>query len=78
MDRKLHFLESFNARGSDGATYKVLGYEHMVRDETLVDAQDHWEPTGVAEYRLESGERLDVEKDGSMRVPQSGLTLTRQ
>lgn len=78
MDRKLHFLESFHARGSDGGTYKVLGYEHMVRDETFVDAQEHWEPTGIAEYRLESGQRLDLAPDGSLRVPDSGLTLTRQ
>jgi hypothetical protein len=32
MDRKLHLLESFTAQGTDGRTYRVFGYEHLVRD----------------------------------------------
>src|SRR5262245_17699087 len=54
MDMKLHLLETFAADGADGAMYKVHGYERLARDETLADGQDHWEPTGVAEYRLDS------------------------
>jgi len=77
MDRKLHFLESFNASGSDGATYKVCGYEHLVRDESVADGGEHWEPTGEAEYRLEDGERVEVWHDGSMRVARSGVELAR-
>lgn len=68
MDRKLHLLESFDARGHDGKTYRVFGYEHMVRDESLAGAIEHWEPTGVAEYRLADGRRVDVENDGSVRI----------
>ena len=51
MERRLHLLESFTARGSDGETYKVRGYEHLVRDESLSDGREHWEPTGLAEYQ---------------------------
>lgn len=77
MERKLHFLESFSAKGSDGATYKVCGYEHLVLDESLADGGEHWESTGEAEYRLISGERLEVRRDGSMRIAGSGVQLVR-
>ena len=68
MDRKLHLLESFDARGQDGKTYRVFGYEHMVRDESVAGAIEHWEPAGVAEYRLADGRRVEVENDGSLRI----------
>jgi hypothetical protein len=68
MDRKLHLLESFDARGQDGKTYRVFGYEHMVRDESVAGAIDQWEPTGIAEYRLADGRRVEVEEDGSVRI----------
>ncbi|WP_119153373.1 hypothetical protein [Caldimonas tepidiphila] len=77
MERKLHLLESFTARGSDGATYKVRGYEYLARDENLRAPDGHWEPTGMAEYRLDNGQRVDMLRDGSMRVAGSDLTLTR-
>lgn len=77
MERKLHLLESFEAKGSDGATYKVCGYEHLVRDESVADGREHWEPTGLAEYRLADGDRVDVQRDGSMRVARSGIELIR-
>ena len=76
MEKKLHLLESFNARGADGAMYKVCGYEHMVLDETVADGREHWEPTGQAEYRLASGEHVEVHRDGSMRIAASGVELT--
>jgi hypothetical protein len=75
MDQKLHLLESFTARGSDGATYKVCAYERLARDESFVDGQEHWAPTGVAEYRLAEGDRVDVGRDGSMRVASTGVEL---
>ena len=54
MQRTLHLLESFNARGSDGASYKICAYEHLVRDESITtDGREHWDPTGVSEYRLD-------------------------
>ena len=59
MDRKLQFLESFNASGSDGQIYKVCGYEHLVRDESVSDGLERWEPTGEVEYRLADGARVE-------------------
>ena len=67
MDRKLHLLESFTAQGPDGQTYKVMAYEHLVRDESFAGSEEHWEPTGVSEYRLADGRRVDLADDGSVR-----------
>lgn len=77
MDQQLHLLETFQARGSDGATYKVCAYERMRRDETVQDGNERWLPTGVSEYRLDSGETLDPRADGTMVVPGKGVTLQR-
>lgn len=75
MDRKLQFLESFNASGSDGQIYKVCGYEHLVRDESVSDGLERWEPTGEVEYRLADGARVEARRDGSMRIESSGVEL---
>jgi len=76
MDRRLHLLESFTAQGSDGATYKVCGFERLARDESIVDGQERWEPTGVTEYRLAEGALVDVARDGTMRIASSGVELS--
>ncbi len=75
MDRKLHLLDSYHVTGSDGRSYKVCGYEQMTRDESLVDGAEHWESTGVFEYRLGSGELLEPHKDGTMRIANSSVML---
>lgn len=76
MDNKrLHLLDSFHAQGTDGASYKVMAYEHLQRIDLLADGQDHWEPTGLTEYRLASGERVAVARDGAMRVVPTGVEL---
>jgi hypothetical protein len=77
MDKKLHLLDSFKAHGTDGAAYKVMAYEHMLRVDLPADGQDHWEPTGLVEYRLASGERVHVAPDGAMRVLSTGTELHR-
>lgn len=78
MDLKLHFLDSFHARGSDGAAYKVMAYERMRADDSLPDApQPQWVSTGVHEYRLDSGELVEPAADGSLRVVSSGVALQR-
>lgn len=77
MDRQFHLLDSFPARGSDGATYKVCAYEHLRRDESVVDGQEHWLPTGTSEYRLDSGDVVETRPDGSMVIRRSGVTLSR-
>ena len=76
MDRKLHFLESFSAKGSDGSIYKVCGYEHLVRDDTITDGLERWEPTGEIEYRLQDGARLEVRRDGTMRIERTDVELS--
>ncbi|WKB51425.1 hypothetical protein [Eleftheria terrae] len=78
MDKKLHLLESFTAMGSDGGSYKVLGYEHLVRDPSLNEALDRWEPSGLSEYKLATGEHVDLLPDGALLVPSTGLRLQRQ
>jgi hypothetical protein len=75
METRLHLLESFLARGSDGGTYKVCAYERLARDESLRNGEEHWEPTGVAEYRLQDGRFIEARRDGSLRVAGSGVAL---
>jgi hypothetical protein len=75
MDRRLHQLESFTARGSDGGVYKVRAYEHLVRDDSVHHALERWEPTGQVEYRLDDGRRVDVHRDGAMEIAGAGVQL---
>jgi hypothetical protein len=75
MDKKLHLLDSFKAQGTDGASYKVMAYEHLLRMDLVADGRNHWEPTGLSEYRLASGERVDVAPDGAMRIVATGVEL---
>lgn len=77
MDLKLQLLDSFAARGADGKVYKVCAYDRLRRDESLQDGQEHWLSTGVAEYRLESGDLVEVRPDEAMTVAASGLRLVR-
>jgi hypothetical protein len=77
MDLKLSLLDTFPARGADGKVYKVCAYERLRRDETLADGQEHWLPTGVSEYRLDSGDLVDVGRDDALTVARSGLRLVR-
>jgi hypothetical protein len=74
MDIRLHLLDSFPATGSDGQRYKVCAYERLA---LVPGSADQWEPTGVAEYRLEDGRHVEVGKDDAMRVAGAGLVLTR-
>ncbi len=77
MKKKLHLLESFNAKGSDGQNYVVHGYEHLAMVETLSATPDQWESTGESEYKLADGRRLDVGRDETMTIPDSGIRLER-
>ena len=74
METRLHLLESFMARGSDGGTYKVCGYERLA---LVPGSADQWEPTGVAEYRLEDGRHVEVGNDDVMRLSGAGIVLDR-
>lgn len=77
MERRLHLLESFDAQGTDGKTYRVRGYEQLVRDPSTVEALERWEPNGLAEYRLDDGTPVDETRDGVMRVHDTGVQLSR-
>jgi len=77
MDLKLHLLQTFHAQGSDGKDYKVCAYERMRRDDTVHDGQEHWLPSGVTEYRLDSGDLIDAKADGTLVVLHTGVTLKR-
>lgn len=77
MDHRLHFLESFAATGSDGARYKVCGYERMAPEVPFTHSLPVWESTGVAEYHLTDGRLVDVARDGQMRIAGSNVVLQR-
>ena len=78
MEKMLHLLESFSAHGSDGKEYVVHGYEHLARLDAVPDSQGRWEPTGVAEYKLADGRRIDVDKQGDMTVVGTRVRLERE
>ncbi|MEO8081981.1 MAG: hypothetical protein ABI641_15715 [Caldimonas sp.] len=77
MDKQLRRLETFVARGSDGKTYSVHGFEHLGRVDALQDVPEQWEPLGVAEYKLADGRPLREQGDGSFVVVGNGLELKR-
>jgi len=77
MERRLHLLESFKARGDDGNIYAVHGYEHLARLEGAPDLDEAWQPTGTSEFRLASGEAVTVDRSGTMTVVGRALKLRR-
>ncbi len=74
MDNRLHLLDSFVARASDGSIHKVFAYERRVADPNVV-YPDRWESSGLTEYRLDNGEQVMVRRDGSMQTTRSGIYL---
>ncbi|HEX5635388.1 MAG TPA: hypothetical protein VFX50_19230 [Gemmatimonadales bacterium] len=76
MEKMLRQLETFTAHGSDGHDYRVHGYEHLARVDAVLDAQGQWEPTGLAEYKLDDGRPVHVGPDGEMTID-GGVTLKR-
>jgi len=77
MEKTLRLLDSFSAHGSDGRDYRVHAYEHLTRLDAVPDLQGDWQSTGLSEYKLADGRHLRVERDGSMSLPQEGITLQR-
>ena len=68
MPYRLHMLDSYPAVDGSGRSHTVRAYEHQVELERLTtDGRSHWEPTGEVEYRLEGGEVLEPQADGSWR-----------
>lgn len=79
MDIKLHRLDTFSAVDGQGGFHTVHAYEHLARTPMLGDLDPtlQWEPTGVLEFKLATGEHLDVARDGAL-VAGSGMRLTRR
>ena len=77
MEKRIRRLETFTARGSDGRTYSVHGYEHQRRIDAFGAQPDQWEPTGIAEYKLPDGRHVELAPDGSLTVAGSDLRLER-
>jgi hypothetical protein len=78
MEKMLHQLETFGARGTDGQSYVVRGYEHMARLEAIPDSHGQWEPTGVVEYKLADGRPVQVDKAGRMTIAGTDVSLQRE
>jgi hypothetical protein len=78
MDKKLHLLETHRAQGDDGNAYVVHGYEHLARLDGVPDFDDQWQPTGQSEYRLATGELIEVDRTGAMTVAGTGVKLNLQ
>lgn len=77
MEKMLHLLETFTARGSDGQVYRVQAYEHLARLDAVPDTQGRWEPTGLAEYKLADGRHVSIGRDGAMSLADTGVKLQR-
>lgn len=75
MDLRLQFLDSFVATDSGGRVHKVRAFDRLRRDQSLPGGSEHWESTGVVEYRLQDGRLVEVMRDGSLRIAGSGETL---
>ena len=78
MEKMLHQLETFTARGSDGKSYVIRGYEHMARLEAIPETHGQWEPTGLAEYKLADGRPILVDKTGRMTITGTDISLQRE
>ena len=78
MEKSLHLLETFAARGSDGETYRVQAIEHLARLDAVPDVQGQWEPTGLVEYKLADGRHVDVDKAGEMTLAGTTVRLARE
>jgi hypothetical protein len=75
MDIRLRLLETFSARGSDGAAYKVCAYDRLAADLTAPAGAEAWESTGIVEYRLQDGRLVHGGRDGTLRIVGSEVTL---
>jgi hypothetical protein len=77
MDKKLHRLDTFRVQDLHGTVFKVHAYEHLTQVSNLLDMRAQWEPTGEVEYKLSTGEHLELDDDGTMYVLGSSMPLHR-
>lgn len=62
--------------GPDGQVLRVRAYDRMARNEALLE-REHWESTGVVEYRLQDGRLIEAFPDGSLHIHGTGVELQR-
>ena len=74
MDKRLRLLETTPMQGSDGQRYVVRAYEHQAA--VVSGVEEHWEPIGVVEYKLDSGRHVRVDGAGRMTISGTGVTLS--
>lgn len=78
MDIMLQRLESIPTQDASGHAYTVHAFERLAHVPLMLDSRTQWEPTGEVEYRLDTGEHLDVDADGDWLLPTTGLRLHRR
>lgn len=78
MDKKLTRLDTLHLRGSDGKDYVVYAYEHLARPEHLPDTPENWTTTGLVEYKLANGTRVDADASGRMTIAGTGVALREE
>jgi hypothetical protein len=76
MDLKLQFLESFEVVGPDRQPHRVRAYDRLARNEALPGGE-HWEATGVVEFRLDDGRLVEALPSGPMRIHGTDVELHR-
>jgi hypothetical protein len=74
MEKRLRLLETTRMQGDDGRQYVVRAYEHQAA--TVCGVEEHWEPTGVVEYKLDSGRHVRVDGAGRMTIAGTDITLS--
>jgi hypothetical protein len=74
MEKRLRLLETTPMQGSDGQRYVVRAYEHQAA--VICGVEEHWEPTGLAEYKLDSGRHVRVDGAGRMTIAGTDVTLS--
>lgn len=74
MEKRLRLLETTQLQGSDGQRYVVRAYEHQAA--VVCGVEELWEPTGVVEYKLDSGRHVRVDSAGRMTIAGTGVTLS--
>ena len=78
MDIKLQRLETIPTTDAAGTAYTVHAFERLAHVPLMLDSRTQWEPTGEVEYRLASGERLDLDTAGDWLLPGGELRLHRR
>lgn len=75
MEIKLHQLDTFPVHDAQGQPRTVKAYERLARVHTLLDERAQWEPTGLVEFRLDTGEAVTADAQGGLSVAATGQRL---